>query len=197
MTSQPKKEVKLNLDILNAPSGAPKLTLEPSQISVYGPAEQLALIKNNSITIGTLDYRTLINRDYKLSYPVVLPSELSECHAIMEEDDNVSAYLDLSSYSKTTITADIRARVDTSKYTAEIVSAQTVKLTVFGPEDLISEITDSDLSVVADITKMTNQLDKEKTVSITVPLTVTFNSGYTTCWAYQTDSVTVNVSPKK
>ena len=196
VTSQPKMDVKLTLEILNAPKNAPKVTLTPSQVSVYGPESQIKSFNSGQISIGTLDYKKLTNRNYNIPYTITLPKEFSDCHVI-EDEDSVVASVDLSSYAKTTLTADIRARVDTSKYTAEIVSAQSVKLTVFGPEDLISEISDDDLTVVADITKLSNQLDSEKTVSISVPLTVSFSSDYSACWTYETEPVTVNVSPKK
>ncbi|MBQ7219283.1 MAG: hypothetical protein IJS27_07210 [Ruminococcus sp.] len=196
VTSQPKKDVNLMLTVLNAPKNAPDVELSPSAISIYGPADQLNKIRNNRITIGTLDFSQLSNKKHEFPYDFSLPDELKDCHIISENEDSVTATIDLSGYGVTTITDEIKARVDTTKYTAEIASTSTVKLTVYGPEELLSEITDSDITVIADVTKMTDQLDTEKTVSLNVPLTITLGSAYGECWVYQTDPVNVNVTPK-
>ncbi len=197
VVSQPRKDVTLKLDIQNAPKYAPEVTLTPSQVSLYGPADQINSIKNSSVTIGTLDFKTLTNKSYQIPYDVSLPENLKDCHVISEDEDVVMASVDLSSYSSTTLNVEVKARVDTTKYKAEIASNPTVKLTVYGPDSLISEITEDDVRAIADITKMTSQLDSEKTVSISVPLTVTLGSDYLSCWVYETDPVNVNVTPKK
>ena len=195
VTPYPRKDVTLALNILNEPKEAPEVTLEPSQISIYGPAEQINSIVDDTVYIGTLDYRKLINIEHNIPYNF-LPEEFKDCHVITEDTDGVIAKLDLSSYAKTVVTATIKTRVDTSKYTAEIASNATAKLTVFGPEDVLEDFSDSDVSVIADITKLTDQLDPKKTVSLSVPLTVVLGSGYSTCWVFETDPVTVNVTPK-
>lgn len=197
VTSYPRKDVKLALDVLNAPANAPEITLTPSDVSVYGPADQINSIENDTIIVGTLDYRKLVNDAHEIPYDFSMPEEIKDCHVITEDVDVITASIDLSYYDSTVITAAIKTKIDTSKYTAEIASNSTVKLTVFGPEDLLEDITDSDISVIADITKLTDQLDSDKTVSISVPLTVTLGSGYSQCWVFETDPITVNVTPKK
>lgn len=196
VTSQPKKDVDLSLEVLNAPKGAPDVELSPSSISIYGPADQLSKIKNNRISIGTLDFSRLSNKAHRFPYDISLPDELRDCHIISEEADSVTATIDLSDYGVTTVTDEIKARVDGSKYTAEIASNASVKLIVYGPEELLENITANDISVIADVTKMTDQLDTDKTVSLNVPLTVTLGSDYSECWVYASDPVNVNVTPK-
>lgn len=196
VTSQPKKDVKLALEILNAPDNAPAVLLVPSVTSIYGPAEQIAVIENDTVVIGTLDYSKLENKSYQIPYDISLPEELKDCHVIIESEDNITAKLDLSSYSSKTITVDIQTKLDTSKYTAEIVSASSVKLTVYGPASVLSQLTAKNISVVADITRMSEQLDDEKTVSINVPLTITLGAKFKTCWTHETDPANINVSPK-
>lgn len=195
VTSQPKKEVNLALDIQNAPDKAPAIVLVPARATVYGPAEQIALIKDDSVVIGTLDYRKLENKNYQIPYDISLPEELKDCHVIVESEDSVMAKIDLSSYSAKTITVDIKTKVDTSKYTAEISSSTSVKLTIYGPASVLSQLTAKNISVIADITQMADQLDDEKTVSISVPLTVTLGSKFITCWVHETEPISVNVSP--
>ena len=196
VTTQPMKEVALSLEILNAPENAPDVILMPDKISVYGPSDQIKTIEKNNIIIGTLDYSTLINKKYEIPYDISLPENLKDCHIITETEDTVVAKLDLSSYASTTVTVPITTKVDTSKYSAEIASGSTIKLTVFGPSSLIKKITAKSVSVVADTTKMSDQLDDEKTVSVIVPLTITLGDQFKTCWVYQTDPVNVNVTPK-
>ncbi len=196
VTSQPKKEIKLALEIVNAPDNAPAVVLVPSETSIYGPAEQIATIKDDTVVIGTLDYSKLENKSYNIPYDISLPEELKDCHVIIESEDNITAKLDLSTYSSKTITVDIQTKLDTSKYTAEIVSSSSVKLTVYGPASVLSQLTAKNISVVADITQMADQLDDEKTVSINVPLTITLGAKFKTCWTYETDPANINVSPK-
>ncbi len=196
VTSQPRKDVTLTLSVENVPKGAPSVQLNPSKISIYGPSAQLDTIKNNRITIGTLDFRTLTNKAYDIPYDISLPEELKDCHVISEDDDVAIASVDLSSYAATTIPVEVKTLVDSGKYSVEIASNPNLRLSVYGPEDKISEITESDVSVVADITKLTDQLDSEKTVSISVPLTVKLSSSYSACWAYVLDPISVNVTPK-
>lgn len=196
VTSQPKKEIKLALEILNAPDKAPAVLLVPSETSIYGPAEQIATIKDDTVVIGTLDYSKLENKSYNIPYDISLPEELKDCHVIIESEDNITAKLDLSTYSSKTITVDIQTKLDTSKYTAEIVSASSIKLTVYGPASVLSQLTAKNISVVADITQMADQLDDEKTVSINVPLTITLGAKFKTCWTHETDPANINVSPK-
>ena len=197
VSAQPKKEVSLALQILNAPDDAPDLVLTPDQVAIYGPAEQINRIEEDQIIIGTLDYSTLVNRDYEIPYDISLPEELKDCHVQSETDDTVIAKLELSSYKSTTITAEIKTKIDSSKYTAELASGTTVKLTIYGPESVISKITAKNITVLADITQLTDQLDDEQTVSINVPLTITLGAQFKTCWVYGTEPITVNVSPKK
>ena len=196
VTSQPKKDVKLALEVLNAPANAPRVVLTPAQATIYGPAEQLNTITKNSIVIGTLDYSKLTNKKYVIPYDISLSQTLKDCHVIVETDDSVTATLDLSSYKAKTITVDITTKVDSSKYTAEISSATSVKLTVYAPANVISSLNAKSLTAVVDITQAEEQLDDEKTVSITVPLTITFGEKFKTCWAAETDPINVNVSPK-
>lgn len=196
VTSQPKKDVKLALEVLNAPANAPCVVLTPAQATIYGPAEQLNTITENSIVIGTLDYSKLTNKKYVIPYDISLSQTLKDCHVIVETDDSVTATLDLSSYKAKTITVDITTKVDSSKYTAEISSATSVKLTVYAPASVISSLNAKSLTAIVDITQAEEQLDDEKTVSINVPLTITFGEKFKTCWAAETDPINVNVSPK-
>ncbi len=196
VSAQPRKDVSLALNVLNAPNNAPKIKLTPAKLSIYGPKEQIDAIENNRITIGTLDYKTLTNKSYQIPYDISLPEELKDCHVISEDTDTVIASVDLSSYSSTTVTAEINVKVDTNKYTAEIVSNANVKLDIYGPENLISKISENDVTVIADVTKLTDQLDDKNTVSVNVPLTVSLGKAYTQCWVYyDTNPANINVTP--
>ena len=196
VTTQPKKEISLALEIINEPQNAPAVTLTPAKVSIYGPAEQIDTIKDNQVIIGTLDYGTLTNTAHKIPYDISLPDSLKDCHIIADSEETVTANLDLSDYVSTTLTVPVTTKVDTAKYSAEIASGTTVKLTVYGPASVIKRIAAKYVTVVADLTKMADQLDEEKTVSVLVPLTVTFADQFKTCWAYHTDPVNVNVTPK-
>ena len=77
-----------------------------------------------------------------------------------------------------------------------MVSSNTVDITVCGPEDLINSISASDITATTDYTGLLDDAKAGKTMSLTVPLKISYGSDYAECWIYGTYTVNVNVTKK-
>ena len=182
-------DVSLNVEVLNAPSSYPKIGISPSSIKVAGPKDALAEITDNKFTVGSLDFSKLTNDKISRNYDLALPKG---CKVISGET-SATVSIDLSSYVKSMVTCKIASNIDSDKYKTDFASTN-VDVTVYGPEDTISDLTASSISVIADFTGLLD--DISSTVSLQVPLTITLTSAYAECWVYGSYTATVNVSEK-
>ncbi|MBQ3418021.1 MAG: hypothetical protein IJH32_09360 [Ruminococcus sp.] len=186
----PVVDVSLNVEVLNAPSSYPKISISPSSIKVAGPKDALSEITDNKFTVGSLDFSKLTNEKIVRNFDLALPKG---CKVISGET-SASVSVDLSSYVKSTITCKIASNIDSDKYKTDFASTN-VDITVFGPEDVIEDLTASGISVIADFTGLLD--DKiSSTVSLQVPLSVTLTSSFSECWVYGYYTANVNVSEK-
>ena len=192
VTVLPIMTVSLSVDVTNAPSDYPSIEISPSAIRIAGPQETLDSIKDNKITIGTLDFTKFNYEGVKEKFDITLPSG---CKVISGET-TATVTMDLNSYYSTTVNAKISNSIDTSTYSAELVSSNTVEITICGPEDLVDEISASDITAVTDFTGLLDDAKAGKTISLTVPLKITLGSDYSECWVYGTYTANVNVTKK-
>lgn len=187
----PINSVALGVNVSNAPSDYPSISISPSTVKLAGTQETLDKIDNNTVKIGTLDFSKLKNKKNTLKYTITVPTG---CKVISGETSaNVS--IDLSSYETTTVTGKISSKIDTSAYSTEFAT-NNVELTIYGPSDAIDDISASDVTVIADFTGMLDDLKSGNAVSLSVPLKVTLASEYSSCWVYGTYTTNVNVTKK-
>ena len=187
----PIASVTLGVNVINAPTGAPAVSINPSSIKIAGVKESLEKIDNNTIKIGTLDYTKLKNERISVKYDLTSPTG---CKIISGETSAVAS-VDLSSYSRAIVTGKISSKIDSSTYTTEFAT-NNVELTIFGPEDMTNDISASDVTVIADFTGLLDDLKSGNSMSISVPLKVSLASDYSSCWVYGTYTTTVNVTKK-
>ena len=187
----PINSVALGVNVSNAPSDYPSISISPSTVKLAGTQETLDKIDNNTVKIGTLDFSKLKNKKNTLKYTITVPTG---CKVISGETSaNVS--IDLSSYETTTVTGKISSKIDTSAYSTEFAT-NNVELTIYGPSDAIDDISASDVTVIADFTGMLDDLKSGNAVSLSVPLKVTLASEYSSCWVYGAYTTNVNVTKK-
>ena len=188
----PVMNVNLTVDELNAPDEHPGIGISPKSVKIAGPQNVLDDIKNNTVSIGALDFANLDNTRHKLNYDISLPSG---CRVISGETE-AAVSVDLSSYSEAQVTGRISQKIDSTKYKADF-NSNTVTLTVYGPEDIVNAIGQADVTVTADFTDLLGDVTKDNAVSLSVPLTVTLSSTYSKeCWVYGTYSAEANVTMK-
>ena len=187
----PVKNVSLTVDTMNAPDGHPSISIEPKTVKIAGPQNVLDEIKNSTVSIGQLDFENLENVVSKLNYDVTLPSG---CRVISGETEAVVS-IDLSQYKKTSVIGKITQKIDSGKYAAEF-NVGSIAVTVFGPEESVSNISSSDVTITADFTDLLANVTADNAVSLSVPLTVTLSSAYKDCWVYGYYTADANVSMK-
>ena len=191
ITVLPISEVSLKVDVTNEPSDYPGILIDPETVKIAGPQDRLDKIENNTVKIGSLDFTKLKNEVNTQKFDITLPKG---CKVISGETA-ATATIDLSSYDSTTVTAKVSSKLDSSVYTAEFAS-NNVDITVNGPSDLISDISASDLTVIADFTGLLDDVKSGSAVSLSVPLKIALGSDYSECWVYGSYTVNVNVTKK-
>lgn len=186
----PVVDVSLNVEVQNAPSSYPKISISPSTIKVAGPKDALSEITDNKFTVGALDFSKLSNEKISRSFDLSLPKG---CKVISGET-SATVSIDLSSYVSNTVTCKIASNIDSDKYKTDFASSN-IDITVFGPEDVVKDITASGISVIADFTGLLDD-GVSGTVSLQVPLSITLTSAFSECWVYDSYTANVNVSEK-
>ena len=99
----------------------------------------------------------------------------------------------MSSYSKKVVTCKIASNHDADEYKTDFASTN-VDVTIFGPEEVLEELTASNISVIADFNGLLD--DVSSTVSLQVPLSITLTNNFSECWVYGSYTATVTVSKK-
>lgn len=187
----PISTVTLGVNVSNAPSDYPSISISPSTVKIAGAQDTLDKIEKNTVKIGTLDFSKLKNKKNTLKYTISVPTG---CKVISGETSaNVS--IDLSSYEMTTVTGKITSKIDSSLYSTEFAT-NNVELTIYGPAEALEDLSASDVSVVADFTGLLDDLKSGNAVSLSVPLKATLSSDYSSCWVYGAYTTNVNVTKK-
>ena len=187
----PITEVSLKVDVSNAPSEYPNITMSPARVKIAGPQDVLDSIEDNTVTIGTLDFTKLKNEGNKEKFDISLPKG---CKVISGET-TATASIDLNEFYSTTVNAKVSSKLDSSKYTVEFPS-NNVEITVNGPQDLIDSISASDITAIADFTGLLDDVTTGSAVSLSVPLKISLSSDYEQCWVYGSYTVNANVTKK-
>jgi YbbR domain-containing protein len=192
ITVLPVMNVKLAIDTIGAPENCPTISLDPESVKIAGPQSVLDTIEDGIVSIGVLDFSKLKNQNHSFSYDITLPNGCK----VLSNENTASVSVNLSSYVKTSVGCKITAKFDSSNYTADFAT-DSVTVILYGPESLISTITASDVSVVADFRGMEiEDVTSNTAVSISVPLTITLSDAYAKCWVYGSYTTTANVSLK-
>lgn len=191
VTVLPKITVNLTVNPVNKPTHSPDYTIEPSTIQLAGPQSTLDTIKNNTISLGDLDYSKLKNTEQEIDYDISVP----EGCIVISRENTATLSIDLSSYSMTTINCTITPKIDTSKYTVEFNETY-IPVTVYGTETALSTLSASKITVLADFSSLLDDSSGSGAISLTVPLTVTLDTDYASCWIYGSYTANANVTVK-
>ncbi len=193
----PIKTVDLAVSPINGPTkGAPAIDISPKTVKIAGKTDDLNAIENDTLIIGSLDFSKLANTKVEETYNIKVPDN---CKLVTNknEESNKTATVsaDLSSYSKTTVTAKISNRIDATAYTAEFAT-NTVDITICGPAEQLESISSAGITAIADFTGLLDNI-KNNAVSLSVPLTISLSSEYADCWVYGSYTANVNISRKE
>lgn len=193
VTILPTKNVKLAPSFANGPSDYSDYDVSPNTMIIAGPQSALDAITKDTISVGDIDFSELKNEYYEKDFEFDLPDQ---CMAI-DKENKAKVTMDLSEYESKTLSVKINNTLETDKYSADFMSSQYALVTVYGPEDVLSEISSSDVTVTTDYTKLLNNISSGSSVSLTVPLKTSLSEKYaSSCWAYKLNDVKVNVTKK-
>lgn len=192
ITVMPVMNVKLAVDLVGQPKNCPEIKIEPHIVKIAGPQTVLSEIRDATLSIGTLDFSKLKNVNKSYPFDISAPTGCK----VLSGETSAAVSVNLSGYVKGTVEGRIAVKIDTTKYSVEFNSS-TAAIEIYGPESLVSSITPSNVNVVADFSELLDNVTGSKAVSLSVPLTVSFTSGFAECWAYGSYTVTANVSLKK
>lgn len=199
-TVLPTKTVSLKADLKNAPEGISSApTFSPPSIKIAGPQSKLDELSKSGFVVGAYDYSEFKNTENKITVTLTPPED---CKIIPSDDEDTAPtkatmYMNLSLYESETITANITYEND--DYYFEYLPSASVKLTICGDEDELSDIkkNTSDISVKPDFEKKLDDLEPGQTTSLSnIPLKITLPKDDTKCWVNGTYTIDVKTTKK-
>lgn len=176
------KEIPLVLTVADgggATANTSSIVLSHETLKVSG--NEAVLEQLEELALGTIDLGT-IAEDTVLTFPVVLPTGVTNLSNVTEVSVDVK-FPELA--TKTVTVTNITAANVPADMEAEILT-QTMQVTLRGPKAMIEQLTDADVSIVADLTGA-------QAGTFTVKGTVTLSSQFAACGAIKTESVSVTL----
>lgn len=173
-----KKVVPVTFDFINIPEGFDVASLvyriTPEEIEVAGPVSKLDSFRE--MHLGYVDVRTLAP-DVNLFYRIKFPSDFISVEGI--EDANIEFFPETFGEATLAVESDnIYIRNLPEQYEATIQTQAINNVTVYGPADEVTELSNQNL--VAEI----NLANTDITLGqVTVPVTILV-PGHSRCWAY-------------
>lgn len=192
LTPLPTLDVKLELDVINAPVSYPDITLSPSTIKIAAEQSVLDSIKDGVVDIGTLNFANLLNKKISLTYDITLPNG---CKNLSDSTTTkVAINLSNSERKKLTIDSFSTDNIDLSKYSVAF-NTPSIDVVVCGPADAISELNTADIISKVDFTGKLDDFDKD-TISLELPFAFELTDDFKNCWVYGSYTANVNVTKK-
>lgn len=182
------KEVPVVPSFLNVPSGinVDKIaSVTPSKITIASTEDVLAGI--TEITLDAIDFNSLDPTTTQLTQNITLPTGCIN----LNDEQQAKVSLDLKGYTSTVVTiSDIDVKNVPSGYTAQ-VTTKSINLSIAGPKDIISEITNEDITATVDLSTLADGFEGSQEMPVIIGM-----SQLNKCWCFNSES-TVNVSVKK
>ncbi|HIQ80239.1 MAG TPA: hypothetical protein IAD32_03015 [Candidatus Scatavimonas merdigallinarum] len=182
----PKKELPLEPQFTDVPSGfdvGAVATVTPSSLMIAGSEEAMQSL--NSISLQAIDFSQVSPDNTEFTLPIDLPAG---CINISNES-NATVSLDLSGYDSTVLTVS-RFTFDNldDGYTA-VAMTTSIDVTVIGPEDVVSELTASDVEAQIDLSSLGDGFVGTAEMPVNIRI-----KNQSKCWAYDTQAYTANVT---
>lgn len=192
LTPLPVLDVELEVDVINAPSKYPKITVKPDKIKIAAEQSVLDSIEDGVVNIGTLNFANLLNKDNTLNYDITLPNGCKN----LSDSTTAKITIDLSSYDRKKLTVDnfSTTNIDPSAYSV-VFNTSSVDVVVCGPENKIKEINSGDIIPIVDFKDKLDNIDKD-TVSLELPFVFKFSNGFKDCYVFGEYTTNVNVTRK-
>lgn len=183
-----RRTLPFTANFTNQPSGlkldSQLVTLSPSTIELAGTAEDFEAYK--SIQLEPIDFSQISPDTCEFDIPVTLPSSFHNLRMI----DTVTVKLNLAGYSTKTITAtNFKVNNLGREYEADVTTSS-LDVVVVGPEEELSNLTESNLVVQVDMAQQSNLTGHTE-----MPATISISGG-SSCWAYGSYKVNLSVNER-
>lgn len=183
----PEKEISVIPVFTNVPAGIDidsLVSVKPSKITIAGTKNAISEI--NEIKLDPIDFNTLDPTKTQITCNITLPAG---CINISNEEQ-ARVSLNLSDYSSIVIPiTNFEIKSTTSGYSAE-VSTKSINVSIAGPTDKISDITEDDVKATVDLSTLASGFEGSQELPVKIDL-----SSLDSCWCFY--DYTVNVSVKK
>ena len=196
----PTKELSAKVDLKDAPSSCPDIDFSSETIKIAGPQESLNKVQDSFLIINDkpIYFDELDNTEHTFEFDLnqIAPEG---CLIVSPDSKKITATLDLSGYSKTSVDCSIvPTNIDTSKYQYEFLgtSSNTVSVRVCGPPSRLSILSDKNITVEADFKGSLDDVPDSGVTTKDITLTVKISSAYSDCWVYGTYKISVDISKK-
>ncbi len=189
------KNVATQVNFINQPAyytdNPLKVKIDPSKIRIsYNSDEN---VEYDSVTIGTIDFRTLSNTVNTFEFevdpnlPVVLADEI----------DGFKATVDLSSMSKKTVSINSSKIVLTNQkdgytYDVNIKESGFDSIEIIGPADSLAKITGDDIQIEINVSALSPNLRGARRVDVSNISII--NPDVNDCWVYGTYAASITIN---
>jgi len=190
----PMKSIPVKLNFLGTPAGLGsmigdiRVSVDPQELQVAGTPEKMNQLDN--VVLDSIDFTQLSNKKNVLTLPVdeKLPGDVKNINHI----ETAEVYIDFSDFKTKTFripSSSFSISGLPDQYKAEITT-KNLDVTIIGPEDQISKMTENDLTAKVDF----SIIPDEATDATEVPVIIKPLSIYSSCWAYnESGSISVDV----
>lgn len=191
----PKKTVTVKASTLNQPKGFSdsRITVEPAEIEIAGPADVLSGI--TEITLDTaINFADLdVGQKNVITLDIPLPTGVRDLSASGENSvSQATVSVNLIGYQRVNVTvpSDNFQLVNPPAGREAVISNRTLEVSVVGSDAQVSKLTGDALSVQLDLANFS-----DRTGTVTVPATVTITgSGTDSCWVVGKYSMSVSIT---
>lgn len=182
------KEIPVVSSFANVPSGIDidKISsVTPSKITIASTEDVLKDL--TKITLDPIDFNSLDPTTTQLTRNITLPAGCMN----LSDEQQAKVSFDLSEYTSTVVTiSDIELKNVPSGYTAQ-VATKSINVSIAGPKDVISEITEEDISATVDLSTLADGFEGSQEMPVIIGM-----SQLNKCWCFNSKN-TVTVSVKK
>lgn len=191
----PKKTVKIKASTVNQPKGFSdsRITVEPAEIDIAGPADVLAGI--NEITLDTaINFADLdVGQKNVVTLDIPLPTGVRNLSASGENSvSRATVSVNLIGYQKVNVTvpADNFHVINPPAGREPVISNRILEVSVVGSDAQVSKLTGDALAVQVDLANFSDRVG-----TVTVPATVAITgSGTDSCWVVGKYSLSVSIT---
>ncbi len=182
------KTVSIEPNIVNMPSSLEfdesRIILSTETIEIAGSDDVIDSI--DSISTAEIDFSSINISDNTVTVALVIPSGCRNLNQIEE----IEVTFDMTDMTSTSIMVTSFIVINESSDREVTVSTSSVKVTLIGTEEQIDSIASENLTGVINMESLSSSF----TGSTEMPITISINSKFSSCWVYGSYNVDITVS---